>query len=55
MKTRKKMYIVEYYFNEHKHWAEVYQDWTSACDTMKTIINKYTLYKIELVVLNDRI
>ena len=51
MKSRQKLYIVEYYFNEHKHWAEVYENWAIACDAMKNIMNKYELYKIEIVVL----
>lgn len=48
---RSKKYIIEYYFNESKHWAEVYDSWPQACDTMKSIINKYDLFKIEIVVL----
>lgn len=51
MKKRSKKYIVEYYFNEKKHWAEVYDTWVIATDTMKAIINKYTIYKIEISVI----
>lgn len=45
---RQKRYVVDYYFNEHKHWAEVYNSYNEMTQIMREIMKKYKLYKVEV-------
>lgn len=52
---RYKRYIVDYYFNEYKHWAEVYDGWNEFISNFKKVSDKYKFFKVEVFILNDDI